>query len=483
MRSATALRLKVLRIVSQALFAAAFVLTYLVSLDPFAHVDNYFLESDPLVFLTHLRVQPLAFGLMIALLAAAALAGRVFCGWICPLGGLIDLLDLAASPLRRLARRALRRRRPAGRPAGRPVPLLTDLPPSVFLLGLLVPSLFLAPPVLQFLHPNVWAVRIISLVPMGLAFAGLLAVAALVNRRLWCRFVCPLGALYGLLGRVAPLRLRIAGCSRCGRCDGCPMGAADSASRRVLGHQCILCFDYEHRCPVEGFRFGRAGAPPQAARRAAPAQSAQLAQSADPPQPGRREFLRRSAVLAAGAVVAGAVGFPRRASATSLLRPPGVVDEEQFIERCLRCLQCVQSCPNEIIKITGPQAGLANLMTPHLEFGEYGCDYLCQVCQTVCPNFAIPLQTLAEKQATPIGKAKISESDCVVFRDGINCLVCEEVCPVPGKAIRIREGTVLKDGRPEVLRYPVMDDAKCIGCGICEAGCPATPIAIVVRKG
>ena len=180
--------------------------------------------------------------------------------------------------------------------------------------------------------------------------------------------------------------------------------------------------------------------------------------------------------------MAGAVGFPRRAAATTLLRPPGVVDEAQFIERCLRCLQCVQSCPNEIIRITGPRAGLASLMTPHLEFGEYGCDYLCQVCQKVCPNFAIPLQTLEEKQATPIGKAKISEDDCVVFRDKLNCLVCEEVCPVPGKAITIRQETVLKDGERIVLRYPEMDDAKCIGCGICEAGCPATPIAIVVKK-
>jgi ferredoxin len=240
-----------------------------------------------------------------------------------------------------------------------------------------------------------------------------------------------LGALYGLLGRLAPFRLRIAACSRCGRCDGCPMGAADSASLRVLAHQCILCFDYEYRCPTAGFGFGRAARPvPQPARL--------------PPQPdaGRREFLRQSAALAAGALAAGAAGLRWRASATPLLRPPGVVDEAGFLERCLRCLQCVRSCPNEIIRITGPGGGLASLFTPHLEFGEYGCDYLCQVCQRVCPNFAIPLQTLAEKQATPIGRARISEEDCVVFRDRINCLVCEEVCPVPGKAIRIREETV-----------------------------------------
>ncbi len=460
MTARTAKRLKALRIGSQALFAAAFVLTYLISLDPFAASENFFLRSDPLVFLTHMKVEPAALALMIALLAAAALAGRVFCGWICPLGGLIDLLDLAASPLRALARRLLARGRPA---AGRPLPRLTDLPPSVFLLGLLVPSLFLAPPVLQFLHPNVWAVRIVSLTGPGLAFAGLLALASLWDRRLWCRFVCPLGALYGLAGRLAPLRLRIAACSSCGRCDRCPMGAADARARVTLAHQCILCFDYEHRCPTEGFRFGRAPAPAAA------------------PDPGRREFLRQAGLLAAGAVAAGLVGFPRPRVSTPLLRPPGVVDETRFVERCLRCLQCVRSCPNGIIKPTGFEAGAASLMTPHLEFGEYGCDYLCQVCQRVCPNFAIPLQTLAEKQLTPIGRAAIAEKDCVVFRDRINCLVCEEVCPVPGKAIGIREEAAA-GGREAALRYPVMREERCNGCGICEAACPATPLAIRVRK-
>jgi polyferredoxin len=502
--AAAARRLKTLRIASQAVFGALFLLTYLASLDPFARVVNLFLRSDPLVFLTHLVVQPLPFALMLALLALALLAGRAFCGWICPLGGLIDLLDLAVGPVRRLLQRgAWRHDRRAGVAPRGFARALTALPPSIFLLGLLVPSLFLAPPVLQALHPNVWSVRIVSLSPVGLAFAAALLLAGLAGRRLWCRYLCPLGALYGLLARLAPLRLRIRSCSACGRCDGCPMGAADPAAGRVLAHQCILCFDYEHRCPTQGFVFGR-----QAAAHAATgdatvdmhgargARAAALAAAAAAPaQPGRREFLRQTAAAAAGAVVAAAVGFGQRAPTTRLLRPPGVVNEPQFLERCLRCLQCVRSCPNGIIKITGPRsgasgpaalaplaplAGLESLLTPHLEFGEYGCDYLCQVCQQVCPNFAIPLQTLADKQSAVIGRAVLAERDCVVFRDRTNCLVCEEVCPVPGKAIGIREGDATAAG--EKLRYPVVDTARCIGCGICEAACPSTPLAIRVTR-
>ena len=200
-----------------------------------------------------------------------------------------------------------------------------------------------------------------------------------------------------------------------------------------------------------------------------------------PVRSDRRLFLKQSGGLAAGVAGSAVLSLAERRRATDLLRPPGVVDESRFVERCLRCLQCVRSCPNQIIKITGPDRGFASLFTPHIEFGQYGCDYFCQVCQTVCPNFAIPLQSLQEKQKTPIGKATIDENHCVVFAKDTNCLVCEEVCPVPGKAISIREQTVVRESGPILLRYPVMEPTRCIGCGICQVGCPSTPIAITVH--
>jgi len=162
-----------------------------------------------------------------------------------------------------------------------------------------------------------------------------------------------------------------------------------------------------------------------------------------------------------------------------LLRPPGVVIEARFLENCLRCQQCVRSCPNGIIKIADQRHGLASLFTPHLRFGPYGCDYYCQVCQQVCPNRAIPLQRLEDKQKTPIGVARIDESACVVYKQGFNCLVCEEVCPVPGKAIRYEVKENPEDPA-QALQEPKMIADRCIGCGICEARCPAEPVAIRV---
>ncbi len=165
------------------------------------------------------------------------------------------------------------------------------------------------PPVLPFLHPNVWIVRIFSLSNLGLGFLAFLVLAAAFARRLWCVYLCPLGALYGLLGRVLRVPPADPYCSRCGRCDRCPMGAADAESRAMLAHQCTLCFDYEERCPVEGFAFGlRARA--RAGRRGEGASF----------DPSRRLFLAQAGTLAAGLAAGGLLGAVRRLPASAPAR-------------------------------------------------------------------------------------------------------------------------------------------------------------------
>jgi Pyruvate/2-oxoacid:ferredoxin oxidoreductase delta subunit len=166
---------------------------------------------------------------------------------------------------------------------------------------------------------------------------------------------------------------------------------------------------------------------------------------------------------------------------TALLRPPGVTDEAGFLQRCIRCLHCVQSCPTQIIRATGLEAGATSLFTPSLTFEKQGCDYRCQVCQLVCPNAAIPLQRLEEKQKSVIGLASIDETACVVFTESKQCLVCEELCPIPEKAI-IFETRPATRRAGLTLRYPVVVRSRCIGCGICQAFCPAAPVAITVHK-
>jgi polyferredoxin/formate hydrogenlyase subunit 6/NADH:ubiquinone oxidoreductase subunit I len=547
-------RVKLLRVTSQALFFGLFAYVFIRSLDPFSTVDNPFLTSDPLVLLTHLQVELPWLIALAGLLVLALVLGRAFCGWICPLGGLVDGLDAALAPARRLLGMEKRIR-------GRRTWLISS-PVSWLLLGAVLATLPFTPPLLQFLHPNVWLIRIFSLTPLGIAFAGMLVAFSLLTRRLWCTYACPLGALYGLLGKVSLLRLGITRCADCGRCDRCPTRAADYRARRVLDHQCILCFDFEAGCPVNGLRLLRRGRPAStqetlpakrpAARARQPAAtvpertpapsplpepappSRSLSRDGapqpgrgDPPRTGRRELLRQGGLLAGG-VLTGALlsvlserggllrslagyvpelpgggdlppagdgpdpgpagepgtgelypgaadihhaGLPRG----PVIRPPGVLDEERFAQRCLRCFQCVRSCPNRIIKISPLSGDPASAFTPRILYEEYGCDYYCQVCQQVCPNYAIPLQPLELKQRTPMGFARIHEERCVVYAEGTNCLVCEEFCPVPEKAIKVVTETRVVDGRETELRLPVMDLSLCIGCGVCQVNCPVVP--------
>jgi polyferredoxin len=449
-------RIKTSRIISQVVFFGLFVFIFVRSLDPFSIITNPFLRFDPLIFLTHLSLQLKIILPVVGVLILTFIMGRFFCGWVCPLGAVIEGLDLLLRPLRKL--------KTFKRWSDFLKRWFLNTPPSWFILGAVIITLFFTPPILQFFHPNVWIIRMFSLSASGIAFAGFLFLCSSISRRLWCKYICPLGALYGIAAKGSLFKLSITKCSDCKRCDTCPMEAADYSAHHVYSHQCILCFDYEYRCPVEGFHF-------------------KTRSTTGPlPDESRRRFLKAGVVAASGLVLGTVFSFFDKRVKTRLLRPPGVVNEPVFIERCLRCFQCVESCPNKIIKITGLEEGPGSLFTPHLEFQEYGCDYNCQVCQLVCPNFAIPMQSLQEKQLTKIGLASIDESLCLVYAEDTNCLVCEEFCPIPQKAIKFVEKEKSVNGEIIVLKYPVIYSTLCIGCGICEAVCPVTPKAIKVFK-
>jgi len=441
------------RIGSQAVFFSLFLLVFLLSLDPFSATINPFLRFDPLIFLTNIKPDLLTVAPILGILLLTLILGRFYCGWVCPLGAVIDLVDWLMEPLRR--------RNPLSRGGVLQGGWLLSHPPSLFILGGLLVTVFFAPPVLQFFHPHVWIVRIVSFSTAGILFFIFLVFLSSIATRFWCTNLCPLGALYGAIGSASLLKLSITRCSRCGMCNTCPTGAARFEERRVVGFRCILCFHFEHRCPEDGFIYGR--------------NPARYDES-------KRRFIRYGAVLLAGLLTGAVLSLLDRPKKTRLLRPPGVANEETFVRRCLRCFQCVRSCPNRIIKITGLEAGWDSLGTPHLAFNEYGCDYYCQVCQEVCPNVAIPLQPLSEKQISKIGLASIDETSCVVYAKDTNCIVCEEFCPVPQKAIRLKEQSITKGGEKINLKYPEVIVDLCIGCGICEAHCPVYPHAIMVSR-
>jgi MauM/NapG family ferredoxin protein len=196
----------------------------------------------------------------------------------------------------------------------------------------------------------------------------------------------------------------------------------------------------------------------------------------------RREFLKNAA--ATGAALAAAAALLRPAAAeTGVIRPPGAVERDEFLSRCIRCGRCGDACPSQAIMMFTEangekfslKPGPGDDGTPIIFPRQQACN-LCQKvggdylrCTEVCPTGA--LTKLLKSEVTTkvkMGRAKLDKTLCYSYNDRC-CGVCLRACPFPGKA--------LKSAHHEM---PVVDPAFCVGCGLCERSCIRYPQAITV---
>ena len=186
----------------------------------------------------------------------------------------------------------------------------------------------------------------------------------------------------------------------------------------------------------------------------------------------RRNFLRvlaAGATGAAAAVVPGAGRAARNRPRLRYLRPPGALEEKDFLARCINCGQCGEICPNRTIKYFSFENGLDSIDTPYIIPREKGC-ILCMKCGDVCPTGAIKpiarkLETILDE--VKMGHARVDESLCLSYQ-GKSCGVCYRACPLPDIAITVG-----------YMEQPHVTD-KCVGCGLCERSCIQMPQAIRV---
>jgi len=101
------------------------------------------------------------------------------------------------------------------------------------------------------------------------------------------------------------------------------------------------------------------------------------------------------------------------------------------------------------------------------------CEYNCNLCGQVCPTGAIQNLEMEKKQKLKMGIAYFDKSRCIPWYSQQDCLVCQEHCPTPDKAIKfdIREART-PDGGTRTVKFPYVDEELCIGCGICVTKCP-----------
>jgi polyferredoxin len=525
------------RRIIQLLFLLLFLVLLTLTVWPLGTVFlGGFLLADPLLSVNSLANGLVKWELLLALpvLLSPLFIGRAFCGYACPLGLLVELFG----PRRERhpgirARKILRR-----------VPLFTLV--TVVFLILMGSAVFLVfdplslftRTVTTLVYPAVdrglrLAGDLLYHIPAfrgpvdsvttfltgrlvftnGLAFKLQVAILVMfiailgvsyVERRLWCRHLCPLGAALGLVGRGALFGRRVdeAKCSGCEACvAACPMDAIRDGGRSTDCSRCEGGLECKDACPRGAVSWG---------------------------YKPRKQYVydpsRRALLKGAGFAFIGSFflfsGLSRIQRSPSLVRPPGARAELDFLSTCARCGQCMKICPTNVIQPAVFEAGLEGMFTPSLDFRHGYCNFECNECGKVCPPQAIQLLNLETKQRTIIGRAYIDRSVCIPWSEGRNCLVCQELCPVPQKAIIYANGNTVAQGgkavttppqgagvppgtsqsgaasgnaadatlagdsaaQPQLVKLPYVVPELCIGCGVCQYNCPVpVDAAIKVR--
>ncbi len=479
------------------LFAlAAYPLQTLIPVDLFFRID-------PLLAATAM----LASGTVIAgmlwsilLLVVALFFGRIFCGYVCPLGSTIDFVDHFVWT---------KRMRDGKRRKKRPVPAWVKAEPLrrfkyYVLVFVLVAALF-GVMMVHWFDPFSILSRVLTLVfypatlvgvnvsldlirPLAerldlyglsrasylqptyymgfvtlLFFGGILALGVL-QPRFWCRNVCPLGALQGLMGRFGFVKRVVTdACLDCGKClRECPAGAVRDGDWAAPVEECLHCHVCQETCPKQAVRF-------RWSWKKGREEGAEVGEV-----PVTVDLSRRGFVASAGAGVAGAFVLGVHPSGTltheSLIRPPGAVPEELFLDRCIRCGLCMKACTTNTLQPTFLESGLEGLWTPFAVFRYAPCEQRCNVCGQVCPTEAIRPLDLEERKHAKMGTAAILHDRCLVWQQDKLCLICDEQCPYDAIEFRVEEG----------VRRPFVIEDRCNGCGVCENKCPVQGRAAIV---
>ena len=502
----TFLRLTRVRILSQIVFFLLFLLAVWATWT--SRLGGYpvsaLLELDPLVMISTVLATGYvykALGLGLIVIALTFLFGRVFCNWICPYGTLhqfIGWLFDAGQGVHRIERNRYH-----------PMQFLKYSILIVFLgmsalgalqIGLLDPIVMMyrgistfAAPISDLLIDRAggaaeglgadtvlldklkFAPGVESRIFVGSFWIGVIflafAAANIWKPRFFCRFVCPLGALLGVFAAKSLFRINriVDKCTNCNLCLLHCEGASDPQSM-VRQAECFSCMNCIDDCPEDALEF------------------TMLRQ--DKSQVVPFPDMSRRKVVFAGAL--GLVAAPTLRNngkvndenfSADMIRPPGSVEEMEFLERCIKCDQCINVCPTNVLQpATLKEGGIEAVWTPVMNFNIAHCQLKCNLCSEVCPTGAIRKISVAEKlgegefaEQGPVrlGTAFIDTTRCLPWGNQIPCVVCEEVCPVAPKAIQTHDEET-KDvfGEMVVLNKPFIVPDLCIGCGICQAECP-----------
>ena len=360
-----------------------------------------------------------------------------------------------------------------------------------------------------------------TLLPPLIILLALIITAAL-RGRLWCNTICPVGTTLGLISRRSLWRLTIdkTACLKCGDClRACKAQCIDLRASAIDHSRCVACYNCVTACDERGIRHrwqglsagsaefplgGRREAPPKppsgnsalpdtnrrafiataataaltaaaTATRLAPRAHAQDNAGVPPANEGRPDP-RHDQGQDAGRIpsAGGTPALPFNPDSPAVVAPPGARTTARLLAQCTACQLCISACPSRVLEPAVFEYGsFAGIMKPRLNHARGFCNFNCAVCADVCPDTALTPLTLAQKQLTRIGLARVTLDRCIIVAKHTKCGSCAEHCPTA--ALQIKSPPYYPDP------VPVIDPRYCIGCGGCAYACPAPQKAIAVN--
>ena len=481
-----------IRITSQILFFSLFTgLFFFVNRYPtaYTHDSDILLKLNPFSALivsiaSREVISSMVIGASIVLIISMVF-GRIFCGFFCPLGALIDFFDTYLFNKYRSKKRIP----PSSLHHVKYIILSVSLLLAVtgVTLSLVLDPLaittrlytIIAYPTMQaivalgsqayqktlsFLHIDLFNYPKI-LQPLMYGTAGAIGLfiltfcGGLIDKRFYCQYLCPTGAFLAIVSRFSFFRRVATTCNNCAVCSHtCPTHAINETDcTKTAVSECILCGKCDLSRPCSRLKL------------VIPDLQSGI---------GININKRHSILALAGTFLLTPVfkftAMARYDGTGRFIRPPGAVPEVSFSARCIACGECIKVCPmNALQPAFGPQQ-IHRAFTPQLVPRIGGCEEKCYLCGHVCPTEAIRSLTLAEKRYAKIGTAVIDLHRCIAWEQNRECLVCDEVCPY--NAIEFKILPTVKG----LFKVPIVREDLCVGCGLCEQKCPVFDEAAIV---
>ncbi|MFC2161096.1 4Fe-4S binding protein [Acidobacteriota bacterium] len=490
-------RIQTLRIITQIIFFALFFFLLLQTRFPgqdYIRRVEVFFHFDPLLAAaTFIASRTVFFAFIYAAitLLVTIVMGRVVCGWICPMGSLHQFFSWIFKKTKLLRPQRLKIFKDK-RLAWKYYLLLFLLISTLFtldLVGIFDPFSLLfrsfavgvLPAVDHTIENLIGLVYKVNLYSVGdglVQFFESLAINAtfiqgffisaifiglvmlnMYRERFWCRYLCPLGAFLGLASRFNLLKLKVSE-KKCIKCNLCTIHCQTQANpwpdEEWKRSECDYCFTCSAICPTNAITF--------------PIKT--KSKSIETVDLSRRKVILTS-FMSVVAVPFFRISPEKTRASERLIRPPGALSEAQFLQKCVRCGECMKVCPTNALQPAWTEAGPEGIWTPVLvpEIGY--CEYYCSLCTQVCPTGAIKDLSIEAKNQVCIGTAWIDKNRCIPWKFGDSCIVCEEHCPVSPKAIKfIKIDVPRPDGVIKTPLAPQIEVDSCTGCGVCQNKCP-----------